>query len=186
MKRIALAAALACAAAPPARAALYTVDSSYSAARMSIRHWFFFHPQAQFSKVSGTLDYTAGRPELWKVSVKIQTESLNAWDKKRTRLLLSPSYLDAKSYPEIRFESTRVYAGKDGRTKMDGELTVKGRTRSVTFDVTPDFPLEPDLSGVMGLSGRAVVDRRWWRVPSGLFFGHEVQLTVLLQGVPQS
>jgi polyisoprenoid-binding protein YceI len=52
--------------------------------------------------------------------------------------LIGPEVLDAARYPTIRFVSTRVTLGADGRlsggAKITGKLTMRGVTRPVTLD----------------------------------------------------
>ncbi|NOD83658.1 YceI family protein [Ruegeria sp. HKCCD6119] len=64
--------------------------------------------------------------------------------KARTRLpfarmpMLSPSVLDAKQHPTIRFVSTDIQLGAEGRisdgARITGDLTVRGVTRPITLE----------------------------------------------------
>ncbi|NOD75180.1 MULTISPECIES: YceI family protein [unclassified Ruegeria] len=64
--------------------------------------------------------------------------------KARTRLpfarmpMLSPSVLDAKQHPTIRFVSTKIELGAQGRisdgARITGDLTVRGVTRPITLN----------------------------------------------------
>lgn len=47
----------------------------------------------------------------------------------------SPDQLAVDRYPEIRFRSTRVRATAPGRYTVDGQLTLRGRTREVSLPV---------------------------------------------------
>ncbi|CUH98035.1 YceI family protein [Leisingera aquaemixtae] len=54
-----------------------------------------------------------------------------------TEALKSPGILDAARHPDIRFRSTRVRLGPDGRlsggAQITGDLTLRGTTRPVTL-----------------------------------------------------
>ncbi|WP_241479067.1 YceI family protein [Leisingera sp. ANG-M1] len=54
-----------------------------------------------------------------------------------TEALKSPSVLNTARFPEIRFRSTRVHLGPDGRlsggARIDGDLTLRGITRPLTL-----------------------------------------------------
>lgn len=54
-----------------------------------------------------------------------------------TEALKAPSVLDARTHPTIRFRSTRVRLGGQGRlsegAQIEGQMTIKGTTRPVTL-----------------------------------------------------
>ncbi|WP_299679017.1 YceI family protein [uncultured Roseobacter sp.] len=61
-----------------------------------------------------------------------------------TQALLSPSVLDAQNHPMVRYRSTRVRLGRDGRisegARIDGELTLRGVTRPLSLDASLTRP----------------------------------------------
>lgn len=98
---------------------------------------------ATFQQFSGEIDY-AGAPEASRVSVNIDTSSLNADDPKLTKHLKTPDFFDVAKYPTATFVSTAIKAGgeKGASHTVTGNLTLHGVTKSVTFPatigVTPD------------------------------------------------
>jgi polyisoprenoid-binding protein YceI len=179
-----LALGLAALAVRPARAVTFRVDPAYSAVRVSLRHYLFFHPVVTFEKVEGTFDYEAGKPEAWKASVKVAASSVNSGKASLDRKLASPRYFDAAGHPEISFASEKTSVGKDGRITMAGVLTIKGVSHPAKFQLEVDGPIVPELDGRMGLSAHGVISRSLWNIPAGLFFGDKADVTVLLQGAP--
>lgn len=85
-----------------------------------------------FEKFSGKLTTESGK--LTAVSFEISTDSM--WTEiggKLTTHLKSPDFLDSKEFPEIKFQSTKVESGEDGKTTITGDLTMHGETKSITI-----------------------------------------------------
>lgn len=85
-----------------------------------------------FEKFSGKLTTDAGK--LTAVSFEISTDSM--WTEiggKLTTHLKSPDFLDSKEFPEIKFQSTKVESGEDGKATITGDLTMHGETKSITI-----------------------------------------------------
>ena len=90
-----------------------------------------------FQKFSGEIDYT-GNPETSRVSVDIDTASLNADDPKLTEHLKTPDFFDVAKHPKATFVSTAIRPGgeKGASHTVTGNLTLHGVTKSVTFPAT--------------------------------------------------
>lgn len=61
-----------------------------------------------------------------------------------TQALLSPSVLDAANHPMVRYRSTRVVLGRDGRisegARIEGDLTLRGVTRPLVLTASLTRP----------------------------------------------
>jgi polyisoprenoid-binding protein YceI len=90
-----------------------------------------------FQKFSGEIDYN-GNPERSRVSVDIDTASLNADDPKLTEHLKTPDFFDVAKYPKATFVSTAIKPGGDKGAShtVTGNLTLHGVTKSVSFPAT--------------------------------------------------
>jgi polyisoprenoid-binding protein YceI len=79
----------------------------------------------------------------------IRTESLRTDNEQRDAHLISPDFLDAARYPEIRFESTAVEQVGDDRFRLRGNLVIK------------ETPFEIELEGrVRGVGQGKAGDER--------------------------
>ena len=149
------------AAAPPAWAAEYALDTERSNVHFSV-------PLMAVSKVTGKfmkydVKLAAGKnPDLSQASVTavIQMGSVdtgnNAWDAK----LKTPAFFDAGKYPEIRFQSRRVRR-VGGRWEAIGPLTLHGVTREITLPFTIEGRFdEPDAAEHLGIHAAFSFDRR--------------------------
>ena len=77
------------------------------------------------------------------------------------RLLAGPGFLDAGSFPEVRFRS-ELLAWVPGGWRAVGQLQVKGAEHELAcqFDVYPG-DLQPGGPPRVGVAGRWVIDSRW-------------------------
>lgn len=112
----------------------WTVDASHSEVGFTARH-------LMVTKVRGTFaDFTAtvqvGEPfEASSVTAEVKLESINTRSEDRDAHLRSADFFDVEQYPTMTFTSTEVT-----ESSMTGDLTIKGITQQVTFDL--------DFSGV--------------------------------------
>lgn len=134
-----------------------------------------------FDDFAGTLNDVDGSPKL---SGRAKVESVQVKDQNLYGHLLSPEFFDAERHPEIIFKSQQI--SRDGdRVVVDGELTVKGVTRSVTArgEITGPAP-GPDADR-LGIDLETIVDRHDfdldWQMDlpgGGKTLGDDVTLTV--------
>ena len=93
-----------------------------------------------FSSVNGRFTQFEGRLEGGEqpsVAGTIRVDSLRTDQEQRDAHLISPDFLDAASYPEIRFESTAVEPIDERRFTLRGKLFVK------------EQPIEVELEGAI-------------------------------------
>ena len=95
------------------------------------------HHNGSFKKFSGTIDY-AGQIEKSRVSITIDSSSLETDTPDLTKHLKTADFFDVAKYPEARFESTEIKPGgeKGASHTVTGNLTLHGLTKSVTFPAT--------------------------------------------------
>lgn len=136
IRRVALAACLALAAAPLC-ATTYTIEPDYTQGVFRWSHLGFSNPAAQFSQGQGTLEFDPADPTRASVQVTIPLSSLNTGVSALDEHLRSEDFFEVAKFPTATFRSTKVErgAGKD-RLKVTGELNLHGVTKPVTLDVT--------------------------------------------------
>jgi polyisoprenoid-binding protein YceI len=138
-----------------------------------------------FNEFDATLSDASGSPQLSgraKVgSVQVREENLYAH-------LLSPEFFDAEQHPEIIFESKQIASDGD-KVTVDGELTVKGVTRSVVAhgEIAGPAPGPADTERI-GIDLETIVDRHDfgldWQMElpgGGKTLGDDVTLTVHIE-----
>ncbi|MCU1279706.1 MAG: protein yceI precursor, partial [bacterium] len=125
-----------------------------------------------------------------KVEATIDAASVNTREPKRDAHLKSPDFIDDAKFPTLSFKSTRVDTAPGGGLKLTGDLTIRGVTKSVTFDVQP---LSPDTktpfgTTIVGTSATTRINRRDFGITggtAGVMVGDEVNITLDLELVKQ-
>jgi polyisoprenoid-binding protein YceI len=98
---------------------------------------------------------------LTKIEVEIDCDSMYSDDAKLTAHLKSPDFFGVKDHPKATFKTTKIEKG-DKTYSVTGDLTMLGKTKSVTF---PASVSEKD--GVLSLSSAFHIDRSDW----GMVYG---------------
>lgn len=88
-----------------------------------------------FRAFRGTLSYDVNRPEAASVELTVLTESLFMDDERLARHVKSEDFLDTARFPEATFRSVSVRPSGDLALEVTGELSLHGRTKTITFPV---------------------------------------------------
>lgn len=130
-----------------AQAADWQIDSSHSAAQFSVRHMMVSTVRGQFGKMTGSVRFDPKEPAAASVEVVVDVSSIDTRDPKRDAHLKGADFFDVQKFPAIAFKSKRVEAAGAGRLKLIGDLTLRGVTREVSFDVDGPTPEIKDARG---------------------------------------
>ena len=134
MKRILALFALVTAAASLS-AETYTIDPVHSSVGFSLRH-LVSKFSSSFTKVSGTVNYDAAKPEASSVDATVEIASVSTANEKRDNHIKSPDFFDAAKFPSATFKSTSWKKTGDDTFDVTGNLTIKDVTKEVTFKTT--------------------------------------------------
>lgn len=167
------------------RAETYDIDASHSQVGFRIKHLVGKVP-GRFTKFSGTIDFTPGKPETWKVDAKIDPASINTDHEKRDGHLRAPDFFDTAKYPEMSFKSTKVTAVKGETAKLHGDLTMHGVTKPVVLDLElGGTTKDPWGNQKAGFSATGKVNRKdfgivWNKTldTGSLMLGEEVEVSI--------
>lgn len=150
-----------------------------SSIEMSVRALGGSH-RGRFEDWRGDIAFDPEAPARTSATVVVQTGSLKMSPSAVTRRAVGPSFLDAGRYPTIRFELRSLEALGGNRYSADAEVTMKGRTRLVSFPV--DLHVTGDRAH---LTGAFTLDRTDFGIgTSGAWnrmVGREVTVRVALQ-----
>ncbi|MBL8174424.1 MAG: polyisoprenoid-binding protein [Bryobacterales bacterium] len=139
----------------------YTIDAAHATAQFSVRHLMVSNVKGTFSKFSGTAVWDGANLAAAKLEGSIDVASVNTNQAKRDDHLRSADFFDVGKYPAMTFRSTRFHKA-GSQLKMTGQLTIKGVTKEVTFDV--DGPTDeikgPGGTYRRGASATATINRK--------------------------
>jgi polyisoprenoid-binding protein YceI len=112
------------------------------------------------------------------VSVAVDVTHADAGHPLATQAMVGPRVLDAADYPLITFRSRRVTLVSDGQARIDGDIAIRGVTRSITLDarLTTSSPDLSDLTVTLsGLVHRSDFGATGWSE----LVGDEVHLDIV-------
>lgn len=109
----------------------WTIDPAHTTAGFSVRHLVAAKVRGSFKALSGTIN-VADAPEASSVDVTIDAASFDSGDSDRDNHVRSADFLDVENHPSLEFASTAVRPVAGGY-EVDGDLTIRGVTRSVTL-----------------------------------------------------
>jgi len=118
-----------------APAATWNIDAEHSSIGFKLRHLMVANVKGLFEKYQGTVEIDEKDITKSKVSVTIETASINTNVKKRDEHLRSADFFDVTKYPAMTFVSKKVLKTGEGMLKVTGDLTLHGITREVVLDV---------------------------------------------------
>jgi polyisoprenoid-binding protein YceI len=113
----------------------YNIDKTHTDVIFAAKHMMVTTVRGKFGAVDGTLQLDLENPTASAGSFSVQTASLNTGVEQRDGHLRSGDFFDVETYPEVTFVSTGVAAKAGNDYTVTGDLTVRGTTRPVTFEV---------------------------------------------------
>lgn len=115
-------------------AGTWVIDQDHTSIEAVARHMMFTKVRGRLHEFSGAIHVDEDPAKSWaEATIKAASIDTNAAD--RDDHLRSPDFLDAETFPEITFKSTKVTSRDQGRFEVTGDLTIRGETRPVTLDV---------------------------------------------------
>ena len=117
-----------------APAGTYALDPAHAAVIARVPHLRYSLSAFRFDKVAGTLTWDPAAPEKSKLSVTVKTASI-ATNVEGFAAEIADKYLTSAAFPDATFVSTAFRRTGPTLGKVDGQLTLMGKTRPVTFDV---------------------------------------------------
>ncbi|MCB0965569.1 MAG: YceI family protein [Ilumatobacter sp.] len=162
----------------------YSIDPSHSRIGFVARHAMVTKVRGSFNEFEGSGRFDVDQPERSQLSVTIRVASIDTRNADRDGHLRSNDFFDMETHPTITFASTSVAAADDDRYEVTGDLTIKGVTRSITFDLElTGTAVDPYGNTRLGLEGSTVINRKDWGVSwnaaleaGGVLVGEKVTL----------
>ena len=113
----------------------YTLDKTHAALLVRISHFGVSSYVGRFNDFDATLSFDADNPTAAKLRAVVQTASLDVNNESFAKKLIGEEWLDSGAHPKALFvlDSVSVTGGNTG--KASGQLTLRGITQPVTFDV---------------------------------------------------
>ena len=168
----------------------WNIDPAHTVAEFKVRHMMISNVKGHFSKVSGELSLDESNVANSSVQASIEADSIETRDDQRDAHLKSADFFDVEKYPLISFKSDKIK--QNGELSVEGDLTIHGVTRRVTFDIEGPTPPTKDPWGNtrIAISGSTKINRKdfglTWNAAletGGILVGDEVTINLDIEFV---
>jgi polyisoprenoid-binding protein YceI len=142
--------------------------------------------RGKFDRVEGALELDEAQPTRSRGEIRVGAASVSTGFEARDQHLRSADFFDVEKHEWIVVRTTSIKAHDSGTYKVTADVTIRGETRPVTFDVAY-LGTTPGMTGARhaGFSARARVNRKDWGLnwnmaleAGGWLVGDEIKLDI--------
>lgn len=144
----------------PVVAADYAVDTGgkHAFIQFKVSHLGYSYVVGEFPDFDGSFFYDPDNPAASKVSLEIDTTTVDTRHAKRNVHVRGSDFLNVKKFPTAKFESTGYEETGGGSGVLTGDLTLHGVTRPVSVEMTRIGEGKDPWGGYRaGFEGNAVI-----------------------------
>ncbi|WP_020406178.1 YceI family protein [Hahella ganghwensis] len=165
----------------------FDTEGQHAFIQFKIGHLGFSYIVGQFNQFDGSFSYDESNPAASKVSVTIDTSSVDTNHAERDKHLRSADFLEVDKYPEATFVSKSVKPMGDGKAQIVGDFTFHGVTKEVVIDATHVGGGKDPWGGVrQGFEGTTKFALKDFGIPKDLGpASKEVEIYMSFEGVRQ-
>jgi polyisoprenoid-binding protein YceI len=168
----------------------WNIDVSHSTVGFTARHLMVTKVRGRFTSFSGTVT-VADDPLQSKVDASVDIASVSTGDEGRDAHLTTGDFFEIEKYPTMQFVSTGIVPKGGDDYVMNGDLTIKGVTKPVAFELEFDgVATDPWGNTKAGFSASTDVNRKDfgldWNVAletGGVLVGDKIKIELDIQAV---
>jgi polyisoprenoid-binding protein YceI len=165
----------------------WNVDASHSSIGFSVRHLMVSKVRGRFGAFSGAATIAANPLESH-LEATVDLGSVDTSDVARDEHLRGADFFDVEHFPTMTLKSTKIVE-KGGDYELTGDLTIKGVTRSVTFELEFEGTgQDPWGATKAGFSAETEINRKEWGLEwnvaleaGGVLVGEKVKIQLDVQ-----
>jgi polyisoprenoid-binding protein YceI len=171
-------------------AGTWAVDPSHSSVGFVARHLMVSKVRGTFTGFSGSVTIVDGGVGS-SVQATVDTASLSTGDDGRDGHVRGADFFDVENFPTMTLVSTDLKPTGGGEFELVADLTIKGVTKSVSFDLEfVGVATDPWGNVKAGFSAEAEISRKEWGLEwnvaleaGGVLVGDKVKLQLDIQTV---
>lgn len=174
--------------------AKWILDLAHSDIQFKIRHLLIANISGHFRVFSGIM--YAGKDDFTDAEFKLTVDiySVDTNNTERDEHLKSPDFFNADYYPEMEFVSQSFNHVEGDNYKLTGSITIKGITKTVTFDVLFGGEAKDGFGNMRaGFDISGEIDRTEFNIHSketteagGLVLGEDIKLHANIQFIKET
>lgn len=111
----------------------YEIDPVHSSVLWKVLHMGTSNAWGRFNDVSGKIVLDEEDQSKSSLVAVVKADSIDSANEKRDQHLKGPDFLNAKQFPEMKIESTKLTRIDDKTWQFEGNLTFRGVTKPVSF-----------------------------------------------------
>jgi polyisoprenoid-binding protein YceI len=165
---------------------IWTIDKVHSKIGFSVSHMVVSETEGVFKDYTAQVVSKSDDFNGAEVTFTAKVASIDTDNERRDNHLRSADFFDAEKYPDITFKGVLVKEG--GKYKLKGDLTMKGVTKKVEFDVVYGGTINTGRGVKAGFKVTGVINRQdygvsWSNKLAGgeMVVGDEVTLNIKVE-----
>jgi polyisoprenoid-binding protein YceI len=172
---------------------LWALDTNHSGVEFAVKHLVVATVRGRFTRYQVDIDFDEANPERSTVEARIDAASITTGVDDRDAHLRSPDFLDAETFSEIVFKSSRITGRGGDRYLIVGDLTIRDLTRESVLDATLGrVGKNPWGQEVAGFSAETKINRKDYGLnwnaaleTGGWLVGDDIKISLELEAIKQ-
>lgn len=163
----------------------WRIDPAHADVTFSAKHMMVTTVRGRFHDVEGTITLDNDDPTTAEAEFSVAAASLSTGFDARDNHLRSPDFFDVENHPRIVVRTTRVQPASGSAFKVTADVTIRGVTRTVEFDVTSNGIYQGFQGRRLGFEARTRINREDWGLnwnvaleTGGWLVGKEIRLEI--------
>jgi polyisoprenoid-binding protein YceI len=174
--------------------ATYKIDQSHSEITFKVKHLMITNVTGSFQRFDATMVSDAEDFSDAKITFAADIDSITTNSDQRDEHLKSGDFFDAAYFPQLTFESTGLTKKGNEQYELEGNLTIRGVTKTVKLDVEHGgIMTDPWGQTKVGFELNGKINReefglKWNAVTEagGIVLSNDVRLHISVQMIKQA
>jgi polyisoprenoid-binding protein YceI len=173
---------------------VWTVDKSHSSLEFTVKHMMISKVRGVFNEFDAVLEADPNDLTDAKIEFSVTVNTIDTRNEDRDNHLRSNDFFDMENHPKMTFVATEIKRKSGDNYDVTGDLTLRGVTKPVTFDMTMEgVNKDPWGNEVAGFSGTGKLNRKdfglVWNAAletGGVLVGEDVKINIEIEAHKQA